>query len=130
MQFMTLYYDGRCPLCMAEIHMLQARNVQGLLRFVDVTAAGFDEAQHEISCTVALAQMHARLEDGSLLTGAAVFAEAYRRADLPKLAWLLSRPRLQPMWNRLYSLFAKHRHAISRYLGPAMLYFAKRFYKR
>lgn len=27
---LTLYYDGHCPLCVAEIHFLTARNRRGL----------------------------------------------------------------------------------------------------
>jgi len=125
MQSMTLYYDGRCPLCMAEIHMLRARNKQGLLQFVDVTEDGFDAAGHEISCSAALAQMHGRLQDGRLLTGSVVFAEAYRRANLPVLAWVLSQPLLQPLLAVLYRLFARYRHSISRCLGPVLLRFFK-----
>ena len=128
MQTMTLYYDGRCPLCMAEIHVLQARNQQGLLHFVDVTEHSFDEVGHAISCSAALAQMHGRLQDGRLLTGAAVFAEAYRRANLPLLAWVLSRPLLKPLFNVLYRLFARYRHGISRCLGPLLLRLAKSVY--
>lgn len=129
MQTMTLYYDGRCPLCMAEIHVLQARNQQGLLHFVDVTEDSFDEVGHAISCSAALAQMHGRLQDGRLLTGTAVFAEAYRRANLPILAWLLSQPLLQPLWAVFYRVFARYRHGISRCLGPLMLRLAKSVYR-
>jgi len=50
-----------------------------------------------------------------------VFSEAYRRANLPKLAWLFSRPLLKPFWNVAYRFFAKHRHTISALLGPFAL---------
>ncbi|NCX50503.1 MAG: DUF393 domain-containing protein, partial [Burkholderiaceae bacterium] len=33
---LTLFYDGACPLCQAEILYLQRRNQQQLLQFIDV----------------------------------------------------------------------------------------------
>jgi predicted DCC family thiol-disulfide oxidoreductase YuxK len=125
---LTLYYDGRCPLCMAEIHMLRARNRMGLLQFVDVSAVDFDEAAHQVSCERAMAEMHGRLDTGETLTGVAVFAESYRRAGLEPLAWLLSIRWLAPAWAFGYRLFARNRHAISRRLGPLMLRLAYRRY--
>jgi len=128
METLTLYFDGRCPLCLAEIHVLRARNRRGLLQFVDVTAQDYREPSHGVSCDAALANIHARLGDHTLLRGPAVFAEAYRRAGLEHGAWLFSRPALQPLLAFAYRLFARHRHAISRIAGPLLLRIARRMY--
>jgi predicted DCC family thiol-disulfide oxidoreductase YuxK len=128
MESLTIYYDGQCPLCQAEIRLLRARNRQGLLRFVDLCAPVFDETSHRISCVVALEIIHGRLDNGELLTGLPVFAEAYRRADMPVLAWLLSRPWLTPLLNRGYRRFVQYRHTISRAIGPSLLRLAQRIY--
>jgi predicted DCC family thiol-disulfide oxidoreductase YuxK len=128
MESLTIYFDGRCPLCLAEIHVLRARNRRGLLRFVDVTAQDYHEPSHGVSCDAALANIHARLNDQTLLHGPAVFAEAYRRADLTLGAWLLSRPVLQPLLAFVYRRFARHRHAISRLAGPLLLRIVRRIY--
>lgn len=125
MEALTIYFDGRCPLCLAEIHVLRARNRSGLLHFVDVTAQDYRESVHGLSCDAALASIHGRLGDGTLLHGPAVFAEAYRRAGLPRMAWLLSRPRLQPLLGFIYRGFASRRHAISRLAGPLLLRLAR-----
>jgi len=124
---LTLYYDGRCRLCLAEIHFLTARNNRGLLSFVDINDQGFAEAGHPVSCAAAMAQMHARLGNGQLLTGVPVFAEAYRRADLPFLAWLLSRAWTRPFLDLGYAWFARYRHSISRVIGPTLLRLARRW---
>lgn len=127
MQRLTMYYDGHCPLCQAEIHFLGNRNSLGLLEFVDVSKPAFDEATHQLSCKLALATMQGRLGDGTQLEGIPVFAEAYKRANLPMLAWLFSRRWLAPLLNTGYYIFAKYRHPISQAVGPFMLRLSKRF---
>jgi predicted DCC family thiol-disulfide oxidoreductase YuxK len=125
---LTLYYDGECPLCRAEIHFLAARNDAGLLRFIDINDKAFAAAGHPVSCAEAMAQMRGRLENGQVLTGIAVFAAAYRRARLPVLAWLFARPWLQPLLGFGYHWFARFRQPISRLIGPPLLWLARRRY--
>jgi predicted DCC family thiol-disulfide oxidoreductase YuxK len=124
---LTLYYDGQCPLCLAEIEFLQSRNHRGQLGFVDVTQTGFEAAGHNISCEAAMAQIHGRTADGQVLVGVPVFATAYKEANLPVLAWVLSRRWLMPVLQPAYVLFAKHRQAISKRIGPGVLRLSKRF---
>lgn len=126
---LTLFYDGQCPLCQAEIHFLQSRDIEGKLGFVDVTQAQFDPSTHQISCEAAMAQIHGRLANGQVLVGVPVFAQAYQLARLPVLAWVLSRRWLQPILGPAYVLFAKHRHTLSKRFGPALLRFSKRFFR-
>ena len=126
---LTLYYDGQCPLCEAEIHFLKSRNGEGKLDFVDVAEAHFDGLAHDISCEAAMAEIHGRLANGQVLVGVPVFAQAYQLARLPVLAWVLSRPWLQPVLGPAYVLFAKHRHTLSKRFGPALLRFSKRFFR-
>ncbi len=118
---LTIYYDGLCPLCLAEIHILNARNRRGLMSFIDVSDKAFADAGHPVSCAEAMAKMHGRLGDGQLLTGVSVFAEAYRRADLGFLAWLFSRAWMRPILDVGYGWFARYRHSISRVIGPPLL---------
>lgn len=127
MQSLTIYYDGECPLCLAEIHFLKNRNTLGLLEFVDVAAPQYDESAHQLTCKLALATMQGRLGDGTQLEGIPVFAEAYKRANLPKLAWLFSRSWLKPFLNASYYVFAKYRHGVSKTIGPMMLQLSKRY---
>lgn len=115
------FYDGRCPLCQAEILFLSRRNHDGLLAFIDIHSQDYDPAKVGVSCEQALAAMYGQYADGVLINGPAVFPEAYRRASLPLLAWLFSRKLLQPSLRLGYQWFAKHRHAISRVLGPSAL---------
>lgn len=124
---LTLYYDGQCSLCLAEVHLLTARNERGLLNFVDINDKDFADANHPVSRAAAEARMHGRLGSGRLLSGVPVFAEAYRRADLGFLVWLLSRSWTRPILGFTYDWFARHRHAISRLIGPPLLRLVRRW---
>ena len=122
---LTLFYDAACPLCQAEILFLSRRNQAGLLDFVDINSECFDSTKIGISCDQALAAMYGQYGNGELIQGVTVFSEAYRRADLPFLAWIFSRKSLQATLQIAYRFFAKNRHAISRLLGPTALYLVK-----
>jgi len=122
---LTLFYDAACPLCQAEILFLSRRNQAGLLDFVDINSERFDSTKIGISCDQALAAMYGQYGNGELIQGVTVFSEAYRRADLPFLAWIFSRKSLQTILQVAYRFFARNRHAISRLLGPTALYLVK-----
>ncbi len=96
MKKLTMFYDGLCPLCQAEIQFLSGRNQAGLLGFVDINSDQYIPDRVGVSCDQALASMCAQYEDGELIQGVEVFSAAYSRANLPKLAWLFSRPVLKP----------------------------------
>lgn len=129
MQAMTVYFDGACPLCAAEIHLLAARNRRQLLRFVDLSQPGANLPCAEV-CSRAMDNIHAVLDDGGTLDGVPVFAEAYRRADLPLLAWLFSRPWLRWLLEPAYALFARHRTRVSALVGPPLLRLAQWAYRQ
>ncbi|MBU3584219.1 DUF393 domain-containing protein [Polynucleobacter sp. 15G-AUS-farblos] len=122
---LTLFFDGACPLCQAEILFLSGRNQANLLEFIDINSDGYDPLKVGVSCEEALDSMYGQYADGSLINGPAVFQEAYRRANLPSLAWLFSRKTVQPVLQIGYRFFAKNRHAISRVLGPGALWLVK-----
>lgn len=125
-QKLTLFYDGECPLCQAEILFLSERNHAGLLDFIDINSDRYDAATIGISCERALATMSAQYADGTLIEGVSVFPEAYRRADLPFLAWIFSIKLLYPLFFIGYRVFAKYRHSISKLLGPSALRLVKK----
>ena len=128
MKSFTLFYDGACPLCQAEILFLQSRNQAGLLHFVDINSAQYDPQRVGVSCEEALASMYGQIEGEPPMNGVVVFGEAYRRANLPLMAWIFSRRWMMPILVPSYRFFAKHRHAISGFFGPPLLRLAKACY--
>ena len=70
---LTLFFDGKCPLCQAEIVFLSRRNRAGLLGFVDIHSDLYDERAMGLSCSQALAEMYGQFDNGLVITGPAVF---------------------------------------------------------
>ncbi len=126
----TLFYDGACPLCQAEILFLQNRNQAGLLHFVDINSAQYDPQTVGVSCEEALASMYGQIEGELPINGVAVFGEAYRRANLPLMAWIFTRRWMMPILQPSYRFFAKHRHGISGFFGPPLLRLVNACYPR
>lgn len=102
----ALYYDGACPICSREI--AQYRRTRGAenLAFVDVTACDQVALGPNLTRDDALARMHVRLADGTLVSGAAAFAAIWR--ELPSLAWagrIASLPFILPALELGYTFF-------------------------
>lgn len=123
---LTIYYDGDCPLCLAEILFLKQHNQKGLLDFVSLQ--DLDASCHEINCELALKTIHARLGDETIITGPEVFYQAYQRTDLRLINYLFSFRIIRFCYAKFYVLFAKYRHQIASVIGPCLLSLVRRKY--
>jgi len=123
---LTIYYDGGCPLCLAEIHFLKHHNQRELLAFVSLQE--IDASCDDINCELAYKTIHARLGNNEIITGPEVFYEAYKRTDLKLLNYLFSLRIIRFIYAKFYVLFAKYRHQISKLIGPYLLGIIQRKY--
>jgi predicted DCC family thiol-disulfide oxidoreductase YuxK len=80
----TVYFDGSCPLCRAEISHYQAQDCASSLRFCDVSRAA-GEVSPGLTAEQAMARFHVRRADGEVVSGAAAFVAVWRL--LPRWRW-------------------------------------------
>jgi predicted DCC family thiol-disulfide oxidoreductase YuxK len=116
----TVYFDGSCPLCRAEIGYYRCKDQNGGLCFVDIseTCAVPPEG---ITQERAMQRFHVRASDGRLLSGAAAFVEVWAR--LPRWRWAAraaSLPGALIVLEWGYRIFLPGRPLISHFFGRAL----------
>jgi predicted DCC family thiol-disulfide oxidoreductase YuxK len=82
---MQVFYDGGCPVCSREIAFYRRRRGTDRFEWIDVHGAP-PSLGPGLSREAAMARLHVRLPDGTLLSGAAAFAAMWR--NMPGLRWL------------------------------------------
>jgi len=116
----TVFFDGSCPLCRAEIGYYRRRDQAGALCFVDVSKTGATTPEG-ITQQRAMERFHVRSGDGRVLSGAAAFVEVWTR--LPKWRWAARAALLPGALAALelgYRMFLPVRPFISRVFGQVL----------
>ena len=116
----TVYFDGSCSLCSAEIGYYRRKDQDRALCFVDISETGA-AAPDGITKERAMRRFHVRASDGRLLSGAAAFVEVWTR--LPRWRWAAraaSLPGALIVLERGYRIFLPVRPFISRLFGQAL----------
>ncbi|WP_375283347.1 thiol-disulfide oxidoreductase DCC family protein [Marinicauda pacifica] len=78
----TVFYDGSCPLCRAEIGLYKRQGASS--RFCDISQRVPEDMA--LSRDTLMKRFHVRRGDGRLVSGAAAFAELWK--DTPGWRWL------------------------------------------
>jgi predicted DCC family thiol-disulfide oxidoreductase YuxK len=81
-----LYYDGSCPVCSREVAMYRRQPGAEQLCWVDASQCAPLQLGAGLSRGAALARLHLRRADGTLISGAAAFIALWQL--LPRFAWL------------------------------------------
>jgi predicted DCC family thiol-disulfide oxidoreductase YuxK len=110
----TVYFDGSCPLCTAEISHYKPQDGGEQLCFVDVSEAGVPLGP-ELDADAAMRRFHVRRADGTLVSGARAFAKIWH--TLPSWRWASRIVRLRgvtPLLELGYRLFLPIRPLLSK----------------
>ena len=116
----TVYFDGSCPLCRAEIEYCRRNDQAGALCFVDISEASAVTPEG-ITKQQAMKRFHVRASDGRVLSGAAAFVEVW--TPLPKWRWVARAASLPGAMAALelgYRIFLPVRPFISGLLGRVL----------
>lgn len=108
----VLYFDGACPVCAKEIGLYRRQTGAEGIEWVDAASCGPEALGPGLSRAEALARLHLRRPDGSLVSGSRAFVGLW--SALPRwsfLATLLgSRPALWAL-EQAYRIFLTARQA-------------------
>ena len=107
----TVWYDGDCPICSAEMALMRRIDRSNALEFVDLSLPG--------GCPTGwaerLARLHAQSRGGPLVSGAAAFVAMWRvLPGLRFLAFVASFPPCLWALERGYLLFLRVRPSLQR----------------
>ncbi len=103
---LTVWYDGDCPICTAEIGLVRRLDRSRAIAFVDLSLPGpcpTDRAAR-------LARLHAQPRGGAMLSGAAAIVAMWRvLPGLRPLAFVASAPPMLWLLERAYLAFLRGR---------------------
>jgi len=116
----TVYFDGSCSLCRAEIGYYRRKDQNHALCFVDISETGAAPPEG-VSQERAMKRFHVRASDGRVVSGAAAFVEVW--TNLPRWRWAARAASLPGALVALewgYKLFLPVRPFISNFFGRAL----------
>ncbi|MES2102624.1 MAG: DUF393 domain-containing protein [Pseudomonadota bacterium] len=114
---LTVYFDGNCPFCAAEMARLRRWNNRELLAFIDIAEPGFDPAPLGVDMAALDRELHSRTAQGDILVGIDSMLAAYTLAGKAWLVLPLRVKALRPLLVNLYRAFARNRYRFSRWMG-------------
>ncbi len=112
---LTLFYDGRCPLCVAEMESLRRHDHHHRLQLEDIFQPGLQQRYPQLDLWRALQVLHGVDEQGRWWLGLDVTARAWSLVGVTRYNWLRW-PLVRPVADSCYRAFACHRYTLSRWL--------------
>ena len=116
MHELIIFYDGACPLCMREMQLLQGADNDQKIRFADINSELFQAQYPVIDKDSANRVLHGMLADGSIILGLDVTCKAWDLVGKGRWISCLRWPLLKQISDLVYSVFAKYRYPISRWI--------------
>lgn len=102
-------YDGDCPLCDREVKMLRRLDRKQRIGFTNIAAAEFEAGDYGLTQNELMAEIHARLPDGSWIRGVEVFRRIYSALGWGRIVSLTRLPVVSQVLEGAYRLFARNR---------------------
>ena len=111
---LRIFYDGGCPLCLAEMKHLLSLDINQSIDLVDINQQGFEEKYPEINKRKADAILHGQLANGSIIVGLDVTHKAWTLVGKGHWTAILRWPVIRFFTDLAYLIFAKYRHPLTR----------------
>jgi predicted DCC family thiol-disulfide oxidoreductase YuxK len=112
---LTVYFDGSCPMCRAEIAIYRRLPQSAVIDWVDVSSG--PDLGGALSCEAAMARFHVRDPQGRLYSGAAAFSQMWRLFPGWRwLGWLSAVPPMSWLFELAYRLFLPVRPRLQKWM--------------
>ena len=115
---MTVFYDGRCPLCNWEISHLKKRDHELNIHFENIHCEQFPLKHPKLNKQTLDALLHVQQPNGQWVKGLDANYLLWDSVGLGKWFLPLKWQRCRPILNFCYLTFAKYRHSITSVLFP------------
>ena len=113
---LTIFYDGRCPLCVAEMDRLLELDANHCIRTVDLQDEGLLQLYPDLDKARAMTILQGQLANGDFIEGLDVTHKAWSLVGKGYLTFMTRLPVLKWLFDSLYLVFAKNRYQISGWL--------------
>lgn len=110
---LTIFYDGNCPLCMAEMRQLKKHDKYKRIKFVNLHIENFTAHYPQIDPVKAYGILHGKLDSGEILLGLDVTCTAWKLVGKHRWLAILRWPIIRTIADAVYLLFARYRNTIS-----------------
>jgi predicted DCC family thiol-disulfide oxidoreductase YuxK len=113
----SVLYDGACPFCVRDVRFMKRHDRAHRLELVDIAAPGFDASAYGLSAAAVSARFHVVRADGTAVSGMEAFRVAFGAIGKGALVAPTGWPVLRPLFDLLYTLFARNRVRLGRLFG-------------
>jgi len=110
---LTVFFDGHCPLCSAEMRQLNRLDHLKLLKLIDLHQADFTLLYPHVDKVQASNILQAQQSDGTMLYGLDANCKAWEIVGKKRWLRVLRWPVIRIIADRGYMFFAKNRSTIS-----------------
>ncbi|MGO3345800.1 MAG: thiol-disulfide oxidoreductase DCC family protein [Marinomonas sp.] len=110
---LTIFYDGYCPLCKAEMTALKQYDHNNQLQLENIHDETFTTRFPKINPVNADKILHGQLDDGRLIFGLEVSCLAWKLVNKHPWIQVLRWPVIKQIANVGYLVFARYRHSIA-----------------
>lgn len=113
---LTIFYDGKCPLCATEMNSLKKHDKGNVIRLVDLHLSQFTTLYPHIDSLEAMRILHGEYQ-GKILLGLEVTHRAWTLVGRGFWVAPLNWPIVKTVSHWVYLGVAKFRHPISNFLA-------------
>jgi len=118
-RMLTIFYDGKCPLCSAEMRSLKKHDKENQIALFDLHHPELKQRYPDLNFSKAMKILHGYYQ-GQVLLGLEVTHRAWTLVGRGFWVAPLNWPILKNISHWFYLLIAKHRHPISTMLAKAL----------